>query len=142
MDDQIVRVVSRIIIPFIQVYGVFVVMHGHLSPGGGFPGGAILGASIILYTLAYGAEAGSQMISHSTSKWLESGAILLFVAVGLVGIAAGQSFLTNQAAGFSMGELGNILSAGFIPIITIAIGVKVASTMITLFHTMVDKEPH
>jgi multicomponent Na+:H+ antiporter subunit B len=142
MDDQIVRVISRIIIPFIQVYGVFVVMHGHLSPGGGFPGGAILGASIILYTLAFGAEAGAKMIPHRTSKWLESGAILLYIAIGLVGIGVGRTFLTNRAAGFPMGELGNVISAGFIPFITIAIGIKVASTMITLFHTMIEKDPH
>ncbi len=141
MDDQIVRVISRMIIPFIQVYGIFVVLHGHLSPGGGFPGGAILGASIILYTLVFGAKAGAQLIPHTTSKWLESGAILLFIAIGMIAVGTGRSFLTNRATGFAMGELGNIISAGFIPVISVAIGIKVGSTMITLFLTMIDREP-
>ena len=140
MDDLIVRNVSRMIIPFIQLYGLFVIFHGHLSPGGGFPGGAILGASIILYTLTFGAEKGHQKMPHATSKWLESGAVILYLIVGLVGIWTGHMFLTNKSAGFYMGQAGEIISGGFIPIITLAIGIKVGSTMITLFHTMIDEE--
>lgn len=142
MDDLIVRNISRMIIPFIQIYGLFVIFHGHLSPGGGFPGGAILGASIILYTLAFGSEKGNAKMPHSTSKWLESGAIMLYILIGLVGIFAGYVFLTNKTAGFYMGEAGDIFSGGFIPFITLAIGIKVGSTMITLFHTMIEEEEH
>ncbi|SDY47303.1 MnhB domain-containing protein [Tindallia californiensis] len=142
MDDLIVRNISRMIIPFIQLYGIFVIFHGHLSPGGGFPGGAILGASIILYTLAFGAEKGHKKLPHSTSKWLESGAIIWFILLGLFGIFTGHVFLTNKAAGFYMGEVGDIISGGFIPLVTLAIGIKVGSTMITLFHTMIEEEEH
>jgi multicomponent Na+:H+ antiporter subunit B len=140
MDDLIVKNISRMIIPFIQLYGIFVIFHGHLSPGGGFPGGAILGASIILYTLAFGAHKGHKKMPHTFSKKLESGAILWYVLLGMVGIWTGHHFLTNQAAGFFMGEPGQILSGGFIPLITIAIGIKVGSTIITLFHTMIEEE--
>ncbi len=140
MDDLIVRNVSRMIIPFIQLYGLFVIFHGHISPGGGFPGGAILGASIVLYTLAFGAEKGHQKMPHSISKWLESGAIIFYMMIGMVGIFTGYVFLTNKAAGFYMGEVGVVFSGGFIPMITLAIGIKVGSTMITLFHTMIDEE--
>ncbi len=140
MDDLIVKSVSRLIIPFIQVYGLFVVLHGHLSPGGGFPGGAIMGASIILYTLAFGIDRGHLKMPHSISKWLESGAVLLYIALGMVGIFAGYVFLTNKEAGFYMGQTGDIISGGFIPMVTLAIGIKVGSTMITLFHTMIEEE--
>jgi multicomponent Na+:H+ antiporter subunit B len=140
MDDIIVKNISRMIIPFIQLYGIFVIFHGHLSPGGGFPGGAILGASIILYTLAFGAHRGHKKMPHYVSKKLESGAILWYILLGMVGIWTGHHFLTNQAAGFFMGQAGQILSGGFIPFITIAIGIKVGSTMITLFHTMIEEE--
>ena len=140
MDDLIVRNISRMIIPFIQLYGIFVIFHGHLSPGGGFPGGAILGASIILYTLAFGARKGHQKMPHHLSKKLESGAILWYMLLGMVGIWTGHHFLTNQQAGFYMGSTGQILSGGFIPLITLAIGLKVGSTMITLFHTMIEEE--
>ena len=140
MDDLIVKYISRLIIPFIQLYGIFVIFHGHLSPGGGFPGGAILGASIILYTLAFGAERGHKKMPHLISQKLESGAIIWFVLLGMVGVWTGNRFLANQAAGFSMGEVGAILSGGFIPLITLAIGLKVGSTMITLFHTMIEED--
>lgn len=140
MDDLIVKYISRLIIPFIQLYGIFVIFHGHLSPGGGFPGGAILGASIILYTLAFGAERGHKKMPHRISQKLESGAIVWYIFLGMIGVWTGNRFLTNQAAGFYMGEVGAILSGGFIPLVTLAIGLKVGSTMITLFHTMIEEE--
>ena len=140
MDDLIVRYISRLIIPFIQLYGIFVIFHGHLSPGGGFPGGAILGASIILYTLAFGSEKGHQKMPHRISSKFESGAILVYILLGMIGIWSGYQFLTNAEAGFFMGETGQILSGGMIPLITLGIGLKVGSTMITLFHTMIEEE--
>ena len=140
MDDLIVKYISRMIIPFIQLYGIFVIFHGHLSPVGGFPGGAILGASIILYTLAFVAHKGHLKMPHPLSKRLESGAILWYIILGMVGIWTGHLFLTNQAAGFFMGTPGEIFSGGFIPLITVAIGLKVGSTIITLFHTMIEEE--
>ncbi|PKM70436.1 MAG: sodium:proton antiporter, partial [Firmicutes bacterium HGW-Firmicutes-18] len=56
MDDLIVKNITKIVTPFIQLYGIFIILHGHISPGGGFAGGAIIGASLILYTLAFGLE--------------------------------------------------------------------------------------
>ncbi len=139
MDDLIVKTVTRIVVPFLQLYGIYIVLHGHLSPGGGFSGGAILGASMILCTLAFGLEETGKKMGHRLSSLLESGAILLFILVGCVGILAGYEFLTNQRAGFHMGEFGSLLSAGMIPIISVAIGAKVASTMITLFHAIIKE---
>ncbi|WP_350343299.1 MnhB domain-containing protein [Proteinivorax hydrogeniformans] len=140
MNDLIVKVISRLTIPFIQLYGIFIIMHGHLSPGGGFAGGAILGASIILLTLAFGLEGASKKMPHHVSKVIESSAILLLLALGMVGIVTGNNFLTNADAGFDLGQTGRILSAGFIPIATMAIGMKVASTLITLFHTIIEED--
>lgn len=140
MDDLIVKTITRIIVPFIQLYGIFVIMHGHISPGGGFSGGAILGASLILYTLAYGYEHASKKVSHRVSAIMESGAILWFIAMGLVGIIVGGNFLENKSAGFYMGDLSVLFNAGFIPLITLGIGIKVASTMITLFHTIIEED--
>lgn len=140
MDDLIVKVISKTIIPFMQVFGIFVIMHGHLSPGGGFAGGSILGASLILFTLAFGAEAAEKKMPHSISKIIETGAILLIVSLGVFGILSGYNFLTNSAAGFHLGRTGEIISAGFIPIATLAIGLKVGSTLITLFHTIIEED--
>jgi len=140
MDDLIVKVISKIIIPFMQVFGIFVILHGHLSPGGGFAGGAILGASLILLTLAFGLNDAKKKMPHSMSKLVETGSILLIISLGLFSILNGYNFLTNGASGFNLGKTGEIISAGFIPIATLAIGLKVGSTLITLFHTIIEED--
>lgn len=140
MDDLFVRVITKMILPFIQMYGLYVIINGHLSPGGAFSGGAIFAASMILYVLAYGLEAGQKKMPQSMSTKIETGGILTYIIVGLIGIFSGYHFLTNQAAGFPIGELGRIISAGFIPIVTFALGLKVMSTVVTLFHTMLEEE--
>ncbi|ABR50235.1 Na+/H+ antiporter MnhB subunit-related protein [Alkaliphilus metalliredigens QYMF] len=140
MDDLIVKTITRIVMPFIQLYGVFIVLHGHISPGGGFAGGAIIGASLVLYTLAFGLKKGHQKMPHRISSRIESGGILWLISLGLIGVIMGGNFLENQSAGFHMGQLGTVISAGLIPLATVGIGMKVGSTMITLFHTMIEEE--
>jgi len=140
MDDLFVKVTTKMILPFIQIYGIYVIIHGHLSPGGGFSGGAIFAASIVLYTLAYGLHKGQKRMPHSISSKVETGGILFYIGIGFVGILAGYPFLTNKAAGFPMGELGKVMSAGLIPMVTVAIGLKVMSTIVTLFHTMLEED--
>ncbi|MDW7740010.1 MAG: MnhB domain-containing protein [Bacillota bacterium] len=134
------RITSRLVTPFIQVYGIYVILHGHLSPGGGFSGGAIFGASLVLVALSFNLEAGSKQISHRTASILESGGALGFTITGLVAIILGSSFLANRAAGFPMGEAGSLFSAGAIAIITVFLGIKVASTIVTLFYNIIEGE--
>ncbi|MFP4478678.1 MAG: MnhB domain-containing protein [Candidatus Izemoplasmatales bacterium] len=140
MNDIIIKNITRIIIPFAQIYGIFIILNGHISPGGGFAGGAVIGTTLILYTLVFGREKGKKKFSHRTSEIAESGGIMLFVFVGIVGIIFAGSFLTNLEAGFPSGELGVVLSGGFIPILMIGIGIKVTSTMISLFNLLIDEE--
>jgi multicomponent Na+:H+ antiporter subunit B len=142
MNDRIVKTVSQWVMPFIQLYGIYIVLHGHLSFGGGFSGGALFGSSLILFTVVFGLDASDKQLPHSVSTWLESLGILVYVAVGLVGLLAAKPFLTNQAAGYDMGDFGRLWSAGMIPMLTVAIGVKVASTMITLFQRLLKEESH
>jgi multicomponent Na+:H+ antiporter subunit B len=139
MSDIIIKNITRIVIPFAQVYGIFIILNGHISPGGGFAGGAIIGTTLILYTLVFGREKGRKKVSHKATEIAESGGILWFVLIGLVGILVAGRFLTNTEAGFLEGELGEILSGGMIPLLMIGIGIKVASTMISLFNLLIDE---
>jgi multicomponent Na+:H+ antiporter subunit B len=139
MNDIIVKNITRIIIPFAQAYGIFVILNGHISPGGGFAGGAIIGTSLILYTLVFGREKGSKKFTHKMSEIAESGGIIVFVLIGLIGLFIAGSFLTNIEAGFPEGLIGDIISGGMIPLLMIGIGIKVASTMITLFNLLIDE---
>lgn len=139
MNDIIIKNITRIVIPFAQIYGIFVILNGHVSPGGGFAGGAIIGTSLILYTLVFGREKGRKKFSHKASEIAETGGILIYVIVGLIGLVVAGRFLTNLGAGFLEGVIGNIISGGMIPILMIGIGIKVASTMISLFNLLIDE---
>ncbi len=140
MDDLIVKTITRLIVPFIQLYGIYIVLHGHLSPGGGFSGGAILGASMILFTLSFGLEEAKKKVPHRISLLVETGGILWYIGVGMIGFISVGVLWGNKIAGFDLGEPGRLLSAGMIPLLTLAIGAKVASTMITLFHTVIEED--
>ncbi len=140
LNDIIVRSITRIVIPFVMLYGIYIILHGHVSPGGGFSGGALVGSSLILYTLVFGVEKARKKFSHRVSEIAESGGILLYLFVGILGIFLTGNFLSNQSAGFPMGELGSLLSGGIIPVLMIGIGIKVASTMISLFHVLIEEE--
>jgi len=138
--DLIVRVIARFIIPFIQVYGLYIVLYGHVSPGGGFAGGTVMASSLILYVMAFGARSEKRRLPEWVARSIESAGAVFFVAIGLVSLFQGTTFLANQAAGFPMGIPGRVFSAGAIFLLTFGIGMKVFSTMITLFTHLIEEE--
>jgi len=138
MQDMVLQTVAKLLIPFIQLYGMYVIFHGHISPGGGFAGGAIVASSYILYALAHDVGAGFKQFPRLVAKWLESLGGLIFLLVGLVGIIRGVQFLTNIPEW--LGQVGSIFSAGIIPLLTVAIGMKVCSTIVTLFYNLMEED--
>ncbi len=140
MNDLIVKVITKMLFPFVLVYGFYVILHGHLSPGGGFSGGAIIGGGFVLFTLSYGLEKAEKMLPHRLLKFVESGGLIWYMLIGMVGIIGGGWFLTNREAGFWMGTTYKLFSSGMILWITFAIGMKVASTMISLFRLLIEEE--
>jgi multicomponent Na+:H+ antiporter subunit B len=140
MPDLIVKTITRILFPFIVLYGVFIVWHGHISPGGGFSGGAIIGGALILYTLVYGIDATLEKFSHRVSSVLESGGLMIILVIGLVSMALGYAFLETIPELIELGTPGALISAGLMPVIMIAIAMKVTSTMISLFHALIEED--
>jgi len=125
----IVKTVTRLASSFIMVYGIYVVLYGHVSPGGGFAGGAILAAGLILLLLAFGRTQTEAIISHgSVMKW-DSGGALAFLAIAMLGYLAGSFFLNF----LSNGEPYRLASAGTIPLSNAAIGVKVGAGLFGVF---------
>lgn len=141
MNDIILKTMTRIIFPFILLFGFFIMMHGHITPGGGFSGGAIVGAGFVLYTLTHGVKAAEAKLPHNILQIVETLGVMWYVLMGLVGVVTMGSFLANGIAGFPLGDAFSLLSSGMIALLTIGIGIKVASTMITLFRTLIE-EPH
>ncbi len=138
-EHTVIRAVSRILIPFIQLFALYVIAHGDLGPGGGFQGGVIFGASIILYVIAFGMKDGRKVVAEKTSDILNSTGVLLYVLIGLLCLLAGGAYLeyTSLAAFFSGGEHSehakHLASHLGIYGIEIVIGITVAAVMITIF---------
>jgi len=137
VQDIVLQTVIKILVPFIQLYGLYIVFHGHISPGGGFAGGAVIASSFILFAMANNVGDGFKRVPRLVAKWLESMGGLIFIVLGLVGLIRGAEFLTNVPQW--LGQAGMLFSAGLIPLFTIAIGVKVTSTIITLFYNLLEE---
>ncbi len=117
----IVRVGSRIIFPFIMLFGTYIFVHGHLTPGGGFQGGSIIASGFLLLYLSFPATNANR----KKLSMVEGLAGITFIVLGLYGLLMPESsFLYNF---LPKGQLNQLLSGGILPIIYIAIGFKVAS---------------
>ncbi len=120
---------SKPLLAIIILFGAYIFIHGHLSPGGGFQGGTVIATGFLLMLLALeGYE-----IKHGYIKWTESLAGLTFVTVGLFGLFLLGSFLADF---LPLGKVGNLFSSGVIPIIYVAVGFKVGSELTGLLDNM------
>ena len=140
MRDFILKRGAGIILPFICIYGFYVILHGHVSPGGSFAGGIIVGLSFIAYSTIYGIEKGRVKLPEKVLTWTESYGTLWYGIMGMVGIVKGAPFLANKLAGVDLGAPGALSSGGLISLIGLGVGIRVASTMVTLFFTMMEEE--
>ena len=122
----------RVLFPLILVFGSYIFIHGHLTPGGGFQGGAIIASAYLLIYLG----CRERRINAKVSMSLESLGGLLFVVVGLIGLAMGGYFLTNF---LPKGTPNLLFSAGVIPIIYIAIGFKVGSELTGIIDNLIEE---
>ena len=122
----IVKTVTRITVWMIILYGFYIILHGHLTPGGGFGGGVILALALLNVLLAYGRDFTQKWLNIHLLENVESLSALLFVIVGILGILVGGSFLANF---ISKGKLFAVISAGTIPVLNIIIGFKVAMSL-------------
>ena len=122
------------------LFPAYIILHGHLSPGGGFQGGVSLAVALILLTVVFGTRNMSNAVGHGSLNTTESLSAAGFLLVGFVGVFQGVHFLTNAAAGFSRGDAGTLLSGGAIPLLNIIIGLKVASGLGSIFFDLLSKE--
>ncbi len=129
-DDVILQSAARLLTPLIFVYGIYIILNGHLSPGGGFSGGAVLGAGLILYQNAFGYEKIERFFTYKTFKWVSVCSLLFY------SLAKGYHFFTganHMDSHISTGVPGNILSGGLLLPLNFVVGCVVACTMYALF---------
>ncbi len=119
---------SKLVLPFIILTGAYIFIHGHLTPGGGFPGGSVVASGFLLMMLAY-----PKFFMSEKNSWFEGIAGSIFVLIGLAGLIFATSFLQNF---LPLGYVGTLISAGIIPLIYIAIGFKVGSELSAIINKM------
>ena len=122
----------RLLFPLILIFGTYIFIHGHLTPGGGFQGGAIIASGFLLIYLG----CRERRISQKASKLAESLGGLVFVIIGLLGLVFGGYFLLNF---LPKGTANALFSAGIIPIIYIAIGFKVGSELASIIDNLIEE---
>jgi len=126
----IVKSITNIAVGFIFIYGIYIVLHGHLTPGGGFAGGVIIAGAFILKFLAFGSAIKAERQSSTITSTFESIGGLLFIGIALMGLViTGTFFLNFLPKGIQL----HLLSAGIIPFCNIAIGIKVCAGLFAIF---------
>lgn len=121
--SEILNTAAQILVPIMLLFGAYVFINGHLSPGGGFQGGAIIASGLVLKFLAM----PKREIGHRLINIVESISGVSFVLLGVIGILFAGGFLDNKI--LSLGKFGTLFSAGLIPIIYIFVGLKVGSEL-------------
>jgi multicomponent Na+:H+ antiporter subunit B len=129
----IVRTGSKVLFPFIVLLGVYIFVHGHLTPGGGFQGGAVIASGLLLMYLAW----PRRRTNRKALSAVESLSGLAFLAVGVLGIAYGVGFLGNF---LPLGAPNALLSAGVIPVVYVAIGLKVGAELAGVVGHLMERQ--
>ena len=129
IDNPVLRIIAKIIIPMILLFALYVQFHGDFGPGGGFQAGVIFAAGFILYGLVFGTEALRSAVPPAALRLLTAFCLLLFAGGGAVTMLAGADYLAYNAlaqdpvAGQHLGIL----------IVEFGVGVTVSAVMITIF---------
>lgn len=125
----VLRVVSKILIPFIILYGLYVQFHGDFSPGGGFQAGVIVAAAIVLYALIFGIERARQVFKPEVLLVIAPLGVMVFALVGYAAMVLGGNYLDYDwlAANDTTGQHIGIITVEF------GVGLTVASVMTLIF---------
>lgn len=133
----IVKTLTRSLFPIMVLFGAYVILHGHITPGGGFPGGVIIATGVVMMLLAYGAKKAKQIVNVSQTTILESFGALTIAVLGLLGIVLIGQFLEGVPG---VGYIGTLFSGSNLAILNIGVGIKVAAGLITITYAMLELE--
>jgi len=129
----IVKTITRLTVGLILLYGIYIILHGHLSPGGGFAGGVIIALSFVHLMLAYGRNVALKKLSENVTSFLESIGAIMFLTIALLGFTVGYFFYNFIVKGKPF----TLFSAGTIPLCNIAIGLKVGAGLFAIFVALI-----
>ena len=132
--SRIVKTITSIVFPFIMIFGLYIIAHGHLTPGGGFQGGAVVASGCAMILVAYGSVWTMGKIKEKNLSILESIGAICFIILAILGLGFGTVFFKNFLVGSNIifgivpsfgSTISNINTAGVIPLMNFAVGLKV-----------------
>jgi multicomponent Na+:H+ antiporter subunit B len=142
LEDIIVKTVCRILVPLIQLFGLYVIAHGHGSPGGGFQGGCILAASFVLILVTFDLAEAKKRLSEKLNNFYNSFGVFIYAWTGLMCLLLGGNFL-------DYGKLSKILpvdpvKARYFGIfsVEVGVGITVMAIMVSIFIDLITGGKH
>jgi multicomponent Na+:H+ antiporter subunit B len=134
--SMIVRTVTRWLKGPILLFGMYIVLYGHVTPGGGFGGGVIIASAFILVMLALGAGHGLAIFSKGAASKTDSLGLLIFLALGWLGTWTAAAYFFSNFIDTPAEAHFTLLSGGIMPMLNIALGLKVASALFLVFTVL------
>jgi len=135
-EHLIVRVVVKLLVPFVLLFGFYVQMHGDFGPGGGFQAGVIVATGFIVYALVFGPSRMVQALPLPALTFLVSLGVIIYAGVGFAALIAGGTFLDYSAFDPGHPQHGQHLG---IMLIELGVGITVAAVMISIFVTFAER---
>ncbi len=131
----VLRVITKLLTPFVLLFALYVQFHGDFGPGGGFQAGVIFGAGFILYVLVYGIESAKRVAPAGALRLLISAGLLLYIGVGYATLVLGANFLDYDVLAHEPAH-GQHLG---IFLVELGVGVTVAAIMVTVFFNFANR---
>jgi multicomponent Na+:H+ antiporter subunit B len=138
-NNPIVSLVSRVVSPFIMLYALYVIFHGHYSPGGGFQGGTMLAAAVLLVRLAAGGELGQLQFKTSWGTILGAIGVLIYFGTGFAAMLLGGNFLHYET--LPLGSDPAAVRGWGILLVEIGVGLAVMGILVTIYDDLLEGDP-
>jgi len=140
--STIVRTVTSLLTPAILIFGLYLILHGHITPGGGFQGGAAFASAVALLLVSFGSKRVEHFLKEHALASIESGGALLFIGLAFAGFAT--TFFFNLFVGSPIfghvpptgPNAGDLWTGGTIPLMNIAVGLKVIAGLSAIMLVM------
>jgi multicomponent Na+:H+ antiporter subunit B len=134
--SRVVRTISSLTFGYIVIFGFYVIIYGHVTPGGGFQGGVVVASAFALLLVVYGHNKTEEFLNTNLLSFAESTGLILFIALAFMGLGVSffYNFLTNSGGLFGHTPVsgvnpGDVYTGGLIPLMELAVGLEVLSAM-------------
>ena len=139
-ENPIVSLVGRLVAPFIMIFALYVIFHGHYSPGGGFQGGTMLAAAVLLLRLAAGGDIAKLQFKETWGTPMGSVGVLIYFGTGLTAMLFGGNFLDYHH--LPLGLSPEMHRYWGTLMVEIGVGIAVMGILVAIYDDLLEGEPN